>query len=77
MYHGQLLEFEFQYRDPWEYILNLIHDTSLASVSCWNSIHKIYCCVQEDLEERIINEPNMADTWWEVDVSHSQSEKEL
>ena len=69
MYRRQLLEFGFQYRDPWEYILNLIHDTSLASVSCWNSVRKIYCCRQEDLEEHIIDEPNTADTWWEVDVS--------
>jgi len=76
-YRGQLLEFEFQYRDPWEYILNLIHDKSLASVSCWNSVRKIYCCSWEGLEERIIDEPNTADTWWEVDVSSSQSENEL
>ena len=76
-YRGQLLEFEFQYRDPQEYILNLIHNKSLASVSCWNSVRKIYCCSREDLEERIIDEPNTADTWWEVDVSSSQSENEL
>ena len=76
-YRGQLLEFGFQYRDPWEYILNLIHDKSLASVSCWNSVRKIYCCGQEGLEERIIDEPNTADTWWEVDVSSCQSKEEL
>ena len=71
------MEFGFQYHDPWEYILNLIHNKSLASVSCWNSVQKIYCCSQEDLEECIINEPNTANTWWEVDVSSSQSEREL
>jgi hypothetical protein len=72
MYHGEHLEFEFEYRDPWEYILNLIHDLSLAPVSSWNSIQKFYCYrvdSGEHVEERIIDEPNTADTWWEIDVS--------
>lgn len=69
IYRGEPLEFEFQYHDPWEYILNLIQDKSLASVSCWNSVRKIYCCGLD--EERIIDEPNTADAWWEVDVSHN------
>ena len=53
------------------------HDKSLTSVSCWNSVHKIYCCVQEDQEECIIDEPNPVDTWWDVDVSSNQSEEKL
>ncbi|KAF9004382.1 hypothetical protein BDQ17DRAFT_1424815 [Cyathus striatus] len=43
VYHGQKEDFEFYYHDPWEYILNLIHDKSLALISCWNSVHKFYC----------------------------------
>ncbi len=69
-YRGQPTKFEFQYRDPWEYILTLIHDKSLASVSCWNAVRKLYCYQKGNVEERIIDEPNTADTWWEVDVSH-------
>jgi hypothetical protein len=71
VYRGEHLEFEFQYRDPWEYILNLIHDKSLASASCWNSVRKFYCCGLENLEERIIDEPNTADAWWEIDVGNN------
>jgi hypothetical protein len=33
----------------------------------WNSVQKFYCC--GDHEERIYDEPNTADTWWQVDVS--------
>jgi len=72
MYRGEHLEFEFEYRDPWEHILTLVHDSSLASVSSWNSIQKFYCYRAdsgEHVEERIIDEPNTADTWWEIDVS--------
>ncbi len=71
IYGGETLEFEFQYRDPWECVLNLIQDKSLASVSCWNSVRKIFCCGPD--EEHIIDEPNTADAWWEVDVSHNSS----
>ena len=64
------MEFKFQYHDPWEYVLNLIEDKSLASVSCWNAVRKLYCCGSSNMEERIIDEPNTADAWWEVDVSN-------
>jgi hypothetical protein len=69
IYRGERFEFEFQYRDPWEYVLNLIQDPSLASVSSWNSVRKIYCCGLN--EERIIDEPNTADAWWDIDVRHN------
>jgi len=76
-YQGKNFVFEFQYRDPWEYVLNLVQDKSLASVSCWNSVRKFYCCSTENIEDCIIDEPNTADTWWEVDVSGDQSNKDI
>ena len=76
-YQGKHFEFEFQYHDPWEYVLNLIQDKSLASVSCWNSVRKFYCCSMENIEDRVIDEPNMADTWWEINVSSNQSNKDI
>lgn len=33
----------------------------------WNAVRKSYC--SGDFEERIYDEPNTADTWWDVDVS--------
>ncbi len=76
-YQGRHFEFKFQHRDPWEYILSLIQDKSLASVSCWNSVRKLYCCSTGNIEDRIIDEPNTTDTWWEIDVSSNQSNKDI
>ncbi|KAF8994667.1 hypothetical protein BDQ17DRAFT_1392381 [Cyathus striatus] len=62
--------FDFYYRDPWEYVLSLVCDKSLASDSAWNSVRKIYCSGgPEHTEDCIIDEPNTADTWWNVDSS--------
>jgi len=65
--HGESHSFTFEYRDPWEWILSLVQDESLAPLHMWNSVRKYYCC--GDHEERIYDEPNTADTWWEIDVS--------
>jgi hypothetical protein len=36
-------------------------------MALWNAVRKFYC--SGDFEERIYDEPNTADTWWNVDVS--------
>ncbi|KAJ3488350.1 hypothetical protein NLJ89_g11626 [Agrocybe chaxingu] len=64
-YRGKIYEFEFEYRDPWEWILALIRDESLAPMSMWNSVKKFHG--SKGHEERIFDEPNTADTWWNVD----------
>lgn len=35
-------------------------------VHMWNSIKKYYC--EGPFEEQIFDEPNTAETWWNVDV---------
>ncbi|KAF8798516.1 hypothetical protein BYT27DRAFT_7122910 [Phlegmacium glaucopus] len=67
IYLGKVYEFTFKYRDPWEWILSVIQDESLAPMAMWNAVRKYYC--SGDFEERIYDEPNTADTWWNVDVS--------
>jgi len=62
-----MYKFTFEYRDPWEWILSIIQDESLAPMAMWNAVQKYYC--SGDFEERIYDEPNTADTWWNVDVS--------
>ena len=42
-------------------------------MAMWNSVRKYYCA--GDLEERIYDEPNTADAWWDVDVSSHISAK--
>ncbi len=70
-FQGRTHRFDFEYRDPWEWILALIHDESLAPLCMWNSVRKFHCI--KDEEERIFDEPNTADSWWEADVSISFS----
>lgn len=66
-YKGTAYRFTFEYREPWEWILSIIQEESLAPVTMWNAVRKYYC--SGDFEERIYDEPNTADTWWNVDVS--------
>ncbi|KAF8804428.1 hypothetical protein BYT27DRAFT_7106461 [Phlegmacium glaucopus] len=66
-YQGKVSEFTFEYRDPWEWILSVVQDESLAPMAMWNAVRKYYC--KGDFEERLYDEPNTADTWWNVDVS--------
>lgn len=42
-------------------------------MAMWNAVRKYYCT--GDVEERIYDEPNTADTWWNVDVSSHISAK--
>jgi len=36
------------------------------SVHMWNSVKKYYC--EGIFEEQLFDEPNTAETWWNVDV---------
>ena len=65
-FNGEVYNFKFQYHDPWEYISSLVDDESLMPVHMWNSVKKYYC--EGAFEERIFDEPNTAETWWDVDV---------
>ena len=65
-FNGEIYTFPFQYRDPWEYISCLVGDESLMSVHMWNSVKKYYC--EGIFEEQLFDEPNTAETWWNVDV---------
>ena len=66
-HQGKVFKFTFEYQDPWEWMLSIVQDESLVPMAMWNSVWKYYCA--GDLEECIYDEPNTADTWWDVDVS--------
>ena len=66
-YQGKCVKFVFEYRDPWEWILSVVQDESLAKMSMWTSVRKYYC--SGSFEDQIYDEPNTAGTWWNVDVS--------
>ncbi|KAJ6453504.1 hypothetical protein C8R45DRAFT_1192699 [Mycena sanguinolenta] len=63
--HIQKYEFKFEYRDPWEWIINLLNDGTLADTAIYNSVWKYYCEGGRTVthEERVIDEPNTTDTW--------------
>ena len=58
--------FNFEYRDPWEWIVETVQDKTLAPFYMWNSIRKYFCSGFR--EERMVDEINTADIWWTVDV---------
>ncbi|KAJ6577876.1 hypothetical protein B0H19DRAFT_985472 [Mycena capillaripes] len=64
-YKGKRYDFHFEYRDPWDWIVDLLNDPTLAETSIYNSIRKYYCEGSRTVthEERVIDEPNTADTW--------------
>ncbi|TFK47051.1 hypothetical protein OE88DRAFT_1774381 [Heliocybe sulcata] len=66
-YKGMKYSFEYEYRDPWEWITSLVTDPSLASVSVWHSMRKYYCNSGTGVTEQLIDEPWTADTWWSID----------
>ncbi|KAJ7119998.1 hypothetical protein C8R46DRAFT_1149767 [Mycena filopes] len=68
-YKGVTQEIKFEYRDPWDWITNLLDDATLSSTAMYNSVRKFYCEGSIDVvhEERVIDEPNTADTWAEYE----------
>ncbi|KAJ7572771.1 hypothetical protein C8J56DRAFT_1138939 [Mycena floridula] len=68
-YQGQPQSFDFSYRDPWEVMVALASDPSLAPHSTWHSARKFMCrggVIAEELE-RLFDEPFTGDEWWETD----------
>ncbi|KAJ7574853.1 hypothetical protein C8J56DRAFT_1064268 [Mycena floridula] len=71
IYQGKAVPFDFQYRDPWEVIVALVADPSLADDSTWHSAHKILCRggFEDEEVETLFDEPFTAEDWWETDSS--------
>ncbi|KAJ7145981.1 hypothetical protein C8R44DRAFT_863803 [Mycena epipterygia] len=68
-YEGEVYNIVFGYRDPWEWITKLLEDDTLGPHLIFNSVCKYYCegTVEETWCERVIDEPNTADTWDEYE----------
>ncbi|KAJ7797350.1 hypothetical protein B0H14DRAFT_3093169 [Mycena olivaceomarginata] len=66
-YKGKRYEIKFEYRDPWEWIITLLNDDTLGPTSIYNSVRKYLLLLSSSRsvvhQERIIDEPNTADTW--------------
>jgi hypothetical protein len=65
-YNGKTFEFEFQYRNPWEWICSLVTDSSLCDRIAWYPVRKYLH--ENGRVTRLIDEPYTANKWWEVQV---------
>ncbi|KAJ7696268.1 hypothetical protein B0H17DRAFT_929612 [Mycena rosella] len=66
-FEGREYQFEFQYRDPWKWILELVTDASLAPHFNWYPVKKLLH--DDGRTTRIYDEPNTGDLWWRVQDS--------
>ncbi|KAJ6493758.1 hypothetical protein DFH09DRAFT_1337978 [Mycena vulgaris] len=64
-YNGERQRIDFEYRDPWDWITRLLEDNTLGPHMIYNFVRKYYCegTEKETWCERIIDEPNTAETW--------------
>jgi hypothetical protein len=51
--------------------MTLLDDSTLATTMIYNSVRKYYCegSTEQTHEERVIDEPNTADTWAKYEAS--------
>ncbi|KAF8582961.1 hypothetical protein K439DRAFT_1617875 [Ramaria rubella] len=63
-FNGEEHTFEFQFRDPWKWILNLTTDPSLASSILWYPVEKTLH--ENGTQTRLYDEINSGNTWWEI-----------
>ncbi|KAF8586450.1 hypothetical protein K439DRAFT_1646238 [Ramaria rubella] len=63
-FNGEEHTFEFQFRDPWEWILNLTTDPSLASSILWYPVEKTLH--ENGTQTRLYDEINSGNTWSEI-----------
>ncbi|THU83784.1 hypothetical protein K435DRAFT_807241 [Dendrothele bispora CBS 962.96] len=61
-YRGKPYTFEFSFRDPWEWIVSLVTDPTLADSICWYPVRK-YLHNGAHVQ-RLFDEPQTADLWW-------------
>ncbi|EIM79745.1 uncharacterized protein STEHIDRAFT_116235 [Stereum hirsutum FP-91666 SS1] len=64
-YKGNMVPFDFPYRDPITWMRSLLQDETLSESIMWHSVRKTYH--ENGNEIRIIDEPNTADGWWDID----------
>jgi hypothetical protein len=58
--------FDFRYRDPWKWVVDLVTDPSLADVIVWHPSQKLLH--DNGKVSRLYDEYHTADTWWRVQV---------
>ncbi|KAJ7430758.1 hypothetical protein B0H11DRAFT_2390246, partial [Mycena galericulata] len=63
-FEGELWHFKFFYRDPWDWLLDLVSDPTLADEIVWYPSRKYL--VVDGNRQRLRDEPYNSDKWWEM-----------
>ncbi|KAJ7718510.1 hypothetical protein B0H14DRAFT_3170816 [Mycena olivaceomarginata] len=63
-FEGVPYKFEFQYRDPWKWIVDLLSDPTLADKIHWYPVQKFL--VKDGIEVRLFDEPYTGNKWWKI-----------
>ncbi|KAJ7768112.1 hypothetical protein DFH07DRAFT_1008731 [Mycena maculata] len=66
-FEGKTYTFQFQYRDPWKWILELVTDPSLAPHFKWYPVRKFLH--DDGRKTQIYDGPNTGKLWWRVQDS--------
>ncbi|KAJ7800250.1 hypothetical protein B0H14DRAFT_2529625 [Mycena olivaceomarginata] len=63
-FEGVPYKFEFQYRDPWKWIVDLLSDPTLADKIHWYPVQKFL--VKDGIEVRLFDEPYTGNKSWKI-----------
>ncbi|KAJ7850594.1 hypothetical protein B0H13DRAFT_1644420, partial [Mycena leptocephala] len=63
-FDGVTYEFEFQDRDPWKWIVDLLSDPTLASNIHWHPVRKFL--FKDRVKVQLFDEPYTANKWWNI-----------
>ncbi|KAJ7099049.1 hypothetical protein C8R43DRAFT_907621, partial [Mycena crocata] len=67
IFKGEIWHFTFCYRDPWDWLVDLVSDSTLADEIVWYPSRK-YLVVDRN-KQRLRDEPYNSDKWWEMQVA--------
>jgi hypothetical protein len=65
-FEGELWRFKFYYRDPWDWLLDLVSDPTLTDEIVWYPSRKYL--VVDGVRQRLRDEPYNSDKLWELQV---------
>ncbi|KAJ7090711.1 hypothetical protein C8R44DRAFT_835939 [Mycena epipterygia] len=63
-FQGTTYKYQFQYRNPWKWIVDLLTDPTLSSDIHWYPVQKFVC--EDGVTIRIFDEPYTANKWWNI-----------
>ncbi|KAJ7680005.1 hypothetical protein B0H17DRAFT_1206155 [Mycena rosella] len=63
-FQGTTYKFQFQYRDPWKWIVDLLSDPSLSSDIHWYPAQKFLC--EDGVTTQLFDEPYTSGKWYKI-----------